>query len=74
VNTDLKPATPEQRKQLIAKPFPPIGGGRLLPRSYPWAGTITNDNFYGIERQRRKPKGASAEDFVVTQYETTDFD
>lgn len=35
-----------RRMQIVYAPFPPIMGGRVVP-SYPWAGTITNDNFFG---------------------------
>jgi hypothetical protein len=35
------------RQTLIHRPFPIIGGGRHLPCSYPWGGTIIGDTFFG---------------------------
>lgn len=38
------------RLALIAKPFPPIGGGRQLTTTYPWAGVIKGDTFFGNDQ------------------------
>ncbi len=66
--------THEERLTLIHKPFPMIGGGRVIqPKT--WAGTIVADSFFG---GRERPASAkktdrlqiSGEDFAGHVYTT----
>lgn len=52
-------AAQEARLDLIFKPFPPIMPGRRLPASYPWAGTIVGDTFYGNPYYASRRPGAA---------------
>lgn len=66
--------TSEERKELINRPFQI----RTLPRSYPWAGTITHDTFADPEsleaRIERMGMRRQWIDEFESQYGIGDFD